>query len=239
MSIRAMIWVHMLRGLQVGACNWNIYGGHVKGALEFCKNKGYFLGADLCPGALEEDKDSVASCEKLLEQTEVNCLVCRKANHPHDLASVWGALFFNNGQEDEIVLDAEVIFSKSERERKAKFDTLFKVQQDRGGIVEPKKLEVIVPGMFVSVPSTRATESGSGLATASFELPESSSLSAPVVECESSQQDNILLSQGRQHVLGAETISENGRIPKSEGGVYPLNCGEEGHLARDCTVAAA
>ncbi|KAH7436126.1 hypothetical protein KP509_05G003800 [Ceratopteris richardii] len=166
---------------------------------------------------LEEDKDSVASCEKLLEQTEVNCPVCRKAIHPHDLASVWGALFVDNGQEDEIVPDAEVIFSKSERERKAKFDTLFKVQQDRGGIVEPKKLEVIVPGMFVSVPSTRATESGSGLATASFELPESSSLSASAVECESSQQDNILLSQGRQHVLGAETISDNGRIPKSGG----------------------
>lgn len=82
------------------------------------------------------------------------------------------------------------MFSKSEGERKVRFDQLFRAQQSCGGIIEPKKLEVLVPGMFVSLPpSTRApscSESrGEATASSIIQASESSaSLTDVVTEAE-------------------------------------------------------
>ncbi|KAI5077188.1 hypothetical protein GOP47_0007012 [Adiantum capillus-veneris] len=126
----------------------------------------------------EEEKDVIASCMKLLEEAEMKCPVCRKSINIQDMLSIWSILTADLGQEQDFLPDAEVIFSNTEIERKAKFDELFRAQQHRGGIIEPRKLEVIVPGMFVSLPSARADDEESGLASSTLQASESSSSSA-------------------------------------------------------------
>lgn len=53
--------------------------------------------------------------------------------------------------------------SESENHRRRQFEALIKLQQERNGLIEPKKDLLILPGMFLpatSVPPTTSTEVG-------------------------------------------------------------------------------
>lgn len=103
----------------------------------------------------EEEKDLselIASCEKLLGEAELKCPICRKFINAEDLVSAWSALATDpalNQDREATVQEPDVMFSKNEAERKVRFDQLFRAQQCCGGIIEPRKLEVLVPGMFL------------------------------------------------------------------------------------------
>jgi hypothetical protein len=65
------------------------------------------------------------------------------------------------------------MLNASELERRTRFENIFAAQQQCGGIIEPKKLEVLVPGMFVALPTPQnhSHSSGSSAASASEEVP--------------------------------------------------------------------
>lgn len=54
----------------------------------------------------------------------------------------------------------ELLQSKSEDDRRKQFDELLKLQQERNGIIGPKKELVVQPGMYVSLPTLQPTISG-------------------------------------------------------------------------------
>jgi E3 ubiquitin-protein ligase RNF25 len=51
----------------------------------------------------------------------------------------------------------ELLRSKSEDDRRKQFDELLRLQQERNGIIEPKKDLVIQPGMYISLPTSQST----------------------------------------------------------------------------------
>eukprot|EP00250_Pteridium_aquilinum_P012255 c20602_g1_i1 orf=188-1345(+) len=166
---------------------------------------------------LEEDRELVnliASCEKLLGVVELKCPVCRKSINARDLASVWRCLAavpaLEQDEDQEIVQELEIMSYKSEVDRKSKFDKLFKAQQQCGGIIEPKKLEVLVPGMFISVMPTKdpsCSESREDIerAPSITQASESSSSSTDVAEAEPPLQDDNNLRLGEGNTINAQT----------------------------------
>lgn len=103
--------------------------------------------------------------EEMVENFQLKCPVCRKRVYAEDLEHVWN--FLDSGstakqaQEEEVILEPEIVFSEAEIARKCNFDHHFKAQKLCGGIIEPRKLEVIVPGMYVS-PAARVSSTNSG-----------------------------------------------------------------------------
>lgn len=58
-------------------------------------------------------------------------------------------------------IDGGFLHSESEIIRRQKFDTILKIQHENNGLIEPKKNEVLLPGMFlppqpVALPSTES-----------------------------------------------------------------------------------
>ena len=88
------------------------------------------------------------------------------------------------------------MFNASEVARKVKFDHLLEVQQQCGGIIEPKKLEVLVPGMFVSLPAPKADANSSGNAAIS-----TLDLMSNVHEVEATP-EGLLSESQRPHIQG-------------------------------------
>ncbi|MCO5595816.1 hypothetical protein L7F22_049866 [Adiantum nelumboides] len=126
----------------------------------------------------EEEKDVAARCMQLLEEADLKCPVCRQSVDVQDIVSIWSILIAELVQEKDFVPDVEVIFNKIETERKEKFDELFRAQQRCGGIIEPKKLEVILPGMFVSMPTARTDDEESELASSTLQTSETKTSSS-------------------------------------------------------------
>ncbi|BBN03237.1 E3 ubiquitin-protein ligase RNF25 [Marchantia polymorpha subsp. ruderalis] len=81
----------------------------------------------------------------------VNCPVCRMIVTAEDVAHVREFLTaeskLQNSEDDASVPD--LVLTEEELERRARFSAEFEAQQARGAIIEPKKLEVILPGMVV------------------------------------------------------------------------------------------
>ena len=50
-------------------------------------------------------------------------------------------------------VEKELFQSKSEDDRRKQFDELLKLQQEKNGIIEPKKDLVVQPGMYISLPT--------------------------------------------------------------------------------------
>ncbi|KAL8500436.1 hypothetical protein ACS0TY_020146 [Phlomoides rotata] len=96
---------------------------------------------------------------KLIEESKGTCPVCRKVflakdiEHVLDLVGTGGNLEF-----DGIEIDANVLHSDYEKMRREKFEAILKIQQENSGLIEPRKNEVLLPGMFlpqsVSLPPT-------------------------------------------------------------------------------------
>jgi len=114
----------------------------------------------LQPGQLEgssrlQPLASERALEKGGEPLVVQCPVCRKIILPSDVAHV--REFLTAGIPQKMDIDdkdnavLELFVNDKEVARRAKFAAEFEAQQARGAIIEPKRLEVIMPGMVLPI----------------------------------------------------------------------------------------
>ncbi|KAJ8565562.1 hypothetical protein K7X08_008138 [Anisodus acutangulus] len=99
------------------------------------------------------------------EEARRKCPVCRKSFLAKDIEHV---LDFVKTQHavtssgSEVNNEDKLLFSDSEKLRREKFDAILKLQQEKGGLIEIKKHEVLRPGIFFPQPaavlSTASTE---------------------------------------------------------------------------------
>nr|CAD1835063.1 unnamed protein product [Ananas comosus var. bracteatus] len=105
---------------------------------------------------------------EVVNQHQGNCPVCRQVFDEKDLEHVLGYLETYSFQSGSAVSDRDekekaLLQSESENHRRQQFEALIKLQQERNGLIEPKKDLLILPGMFLpatSVPHTTSTEVG-------------------------------------------------------------------------------
>ncbi|XP_051130485.1 uncharacterized protein LOC127250981 [Andrographis paniculata] len=98
---------------------------------------------------------------KVVEGSTGKCPVCRKVFLKKDIKHVLGLVEnFTHLDFSGININEDVLQSDSEKIRKQKFDAILKLQQENNGLIEPKKEEVLQPGMFlpqpITVPSTQS-----------------------------------------------------------------------------------
>ncbi|KAJ7287942.1 hypothetical protein O6H91_Y313600 [Diphasiastrum complanatum] len=95
---------------------------------------------------------SVEISSKQLDSFVALCPVCRTMIHAADVAHVQEYLTTDlNGAEEEgneTVLTSSIL--TEEHARQARFAAELDAQQARGGIIEPRRLEVIMPGMYLT-----------------------------------------------------------------------------------------
>ncbi|KAI3829143.1 hypothetical protein L1987_03259 [Smallanthus sonchifolius] len=88
------------------------------------------------------------------------CPVCRKVFHAKDIEHVldlvgaYSQLNLGNAEDTE---NDTLLHSDSENTRRQKFEAILKLQQENNGLIEPKKTEVLMPGMFLPRPTTTTT----------------------------------------------------------------------------------
>uniref|UniRef100_A0A0E0F6L9 RWD domain-containing protein n=1 Tax=Oryza meridionalis TaxID=40149 RepID=A0A0E0F6L9_9ORYZ len=92
------------------------------------------------------------------------CPVCRKVFDEKDIEHVRDLLGANTSQLASLSIDLdedekEVLHSESEKIRQEKFASLFNLQQERNGLIEPKKDLSIQPGMYIPRPPSVPTAS--------------------------------------------------------------------------------
>ncbi|XP_076936974.1 uncharacterized protein LOC143604350 [Bidens hawaiensis] len=83
------------------------------------------------------------------------CPVCRKVFHAKDIEHVLGLVGAYSQLNIEKAGDTEndtLLNTDSENIRRKKFEAILKVQQENNGLIEPKKSEVLMPGMFLPRP---------------------------------------------------------------------------------------
>lgn len=64
-------------------------------------------------------------------------------------------------------IDRGFLQSEEEIIRKEKFDAILKIQQENNGLIEPKKNEVLLPGMFLPQPVGLPSTESEGVSSAS------------------------------------------------------------------------
>ncbi|KAJ0673048.1 putative transcription factor C2H2 family [Helianthus annuus] len=121
----------------------------------------------------ETDRANSSSRHEIKTQSDMNkdtedgmgtCPVCRKVFHAKDIEHVLdlveGYSQLNLENADDIENDT-LLHSDSENTRRQNFEVILKLQQENNGLIEPKKTEVLMPGMFLPRPapttSTAAT----------------------------------------------------------------------------------
>lgn len=115
-----------------------------------------------------------------------------------------------------------------EEERRKTFADIFKVQQDHGGIIEPKKLPVILPGMFlhntVARPVEASTSSHEGISSG-----EEVSLGQGSVETAAAESSDIPSSStGSLSAVGTMPTRGQTEIERLDGGRRELHIGRRG-----------
>ncbi|KAF8380589.1 hypothetical protein HHK36_028077 [Tetracentron sinense] len=121
-----------------------------------------------------------------------NCPVCRMIFHTEDIEHVLNLVgthsFQLNLEETEASSDEALLQSDSENIRRQKFETLLKLQQENSGLIEPKSIEVLLPGTFlpesitiptVSVKATNKQQQGDPTSTLASETDSSGSSNKP------------------------------------------------------------
>ncbi|KAG8391512.1 hypothetical protein BUALT_Bualt01G0195400 [Buddleja alternifolia] len=104
---------------------------------------------------------------KMMEGSMGKCPVCRKVFLTKDIEHVLD-LVGTGAQLDSgrIEVDADILQSDSEKIRRQKFEAVLKLQQENSGLIEPKRNEVLLPGMFlpqaVTAPSSESDMTSSG-----------------------------------------------------------------------------
>ncbi|KAL7158404.1 hypothetical protein ABFS83_02G141000 [Erythranthe nasuta] len=98
---------------------------------------------------------------KMMEESMGTCPVCRKVFLAKDIEHVLN-LVETGGRSDSdgVDIDGDVLHSESEKIRRQKFEAILKLQEENSGLIETKKTEVLLPGMFlpqsIPLPSTES-----------------------------------------------------------------------------------
>ncbi|CAL5331277.1 hypothetical protein CsSME_00012298 [Camellia sinensis var. sinensis] len=90
--------------------------------------------------------------QRIAEESTGSCPVCRKVVHAGDIEHVLdlvGARSQLSSSGAEVNEDAQLLLSTLEKTRRQKFEAILKLQQENSGLIEPKKNEVLLPGMFL------------------------------------------------------------------------------------------
>ncbi|CAN0920028.1 E3 ubiquitin-protein ligase RNF25 [Linum grandiflorum] len=97
------------------------------------------------------------------ENSMGQCPVCRKVFHSKDLKHVLDLVGSHSsdsmkkeGKDDE---EEAVVDCEREHIRREKFEAILKLQEEKQGLIEPKKSIVVVPGMFLPQPPPPPTTS--------------------------------------------------------------------------------
>ncbi|KAK6155465.1 hypothetical protein DH2020_009713 [Rehmannia glutinosa] len=98
---------------------------------------------------------------KTMEENMGKCPVCRKVFLAKDIEHVLDLVGTGSHLVSNVIdIDEELLHSESEKIRRQKFEAILKLQQENSGLIEPKKNEVLLPGMFlpqsVALPSTES-----------------------------------------------------------------------------------
>ncbi|XP_042959919.1 uncharacterized protein LOC122294986 isoform X3 [Carya illinoinensis] len=80
------------------------------------------------------------------------CPVCRKVFHSKDIEHV----LCLNADDIEVDHSERLLESDSENIRRQKFETIQRLQQNNGGLIEPKRDLLVLPGMFLPQPVASA-----------------------------------------------------------------------------------
>ncbi|GAA0159979.1 hypothetical protein LIER_16637 [Lithospermum erythrorhizon] len=95
------------------------------------------------------------------EKSMGRCPVCRKVFLPKDIEHVLDLVGTTTSLDDsgsKIDDDENILHSDSEIIRRKKFEAILKIQQERSGLIEPKKNEVLLPGMYLPRPVASPVE---------------------------------------------------------------------------------
>ncbi|KAG5627039.1 hypothetical protein H5410_012257 [Solanum commersonii] len=99
------------------------------------------------------------------EESRRKCPVCRKSFLAKDIEHVLDFVKTQHAVTSsrfEVNNEDKILSSDSEKLRREKFDAILKLQQEKGGLIEIKKHEVLRPGIFLpqpaALPSTASTE---------------------------------------------------------------------------------
>ncbi|PIA34533.1 hypothetical protein AQUCO_03700069v1 [Aquilegia coerulea] len=92
-----------------------------------------------------------------------SCPVCRKVFQATDIEHVLSLVQTYTSElsleETETDDDEELQHSELENSRRKEFDALLKLQEENNGLIEPKKIQVLLPGVFLPNPVTPPTVS--------------------------------------------------------------------------------
>ncbi|CAI9101243.1 OLC1v1038520C2 [Oldenlandia corymbosa var. corymbosa] len=102
----------------------------------------------------EVDHDNTAGRHED-EDNKGQCPVCRKVFLPKDIEHVLhlaGTSDFSS-VENDVVDEEDILLSNSEKERRQKFEAILKLQQENSGLIEPKRHEVLLPGVYLPRPA--------------------------------------------------------------------------------------
>ncbi|KAJ0053860.1 hypothetical protein Pint_00102 [Pistacia integerrima] len=97
-----------------------------------------------------------------VEENIGNCPVCRNIFHAKDLEHVLDLVGSQSSQlrisdGPEVDDNEKLLQSDSEDMRRQKFEAILKLQEERSGLIEPKRELVVLPGMFLSQPAALPT----------------------------------------------------------------------------------
>ncbi|XP_047937939.1 E3 ubiquitin-protein ligase RNF25 [Salvia hispanica] len=115
-----------------------------------------------------KSKPDQRGIRKMMEGSRGKCPVCRKIFLAKDIEHVLD-LVGTSGNLDCTGTEIDRGFLQSEEEiiRKEKFDAILKIQQENNGLIEPKKNEVLLPGMFLPQPVGLPSTESEGVSSAS------------------------------------------------------------------------
>ncbi|CAI9277838.1 unnamed protein product [Lactuca saligna] len=105
--------------------------------------------------------------KKNMEDRMGICPVCRKVFHAKDIEHVLnlvGTYSQLNLDDTEDTKNDTILNSDSENTKREKFEATMKLQQENNGLIEQKKTEVLMPGMFLPrpTPTTTTTAAAAG-----------------------------------------------------------------------------
>ncbi|CAB87867.1 putative protein [Arabidopsis thaliana] len=90
-----------------------------------------------------------------------NCPVCRKIFHSSDIEHVLDLVGAQSSLQDSSLIPGKdqdpLLQSDSENIRRERFESILKTQEEKGGLVQPKKNISVVPGMYLPPPAHAST----------------------------------------------------------------------------------
>ncbi|XP_040995397.1 uncharacterized protein LOC121241623 isoform X1 [Juglans microcarpa x Juglans regia] len=97
-------------------------------------------------GAMGENMGICPVCRKVFHSKDIDHVLCLVGSHSSQL----------NADDTEVDHSERLLKSDSENIRRQKFETIQRLQQNNGGLIEPKRDLVVLPGMFLPQPAASA-----------------------------------------------------------------------------------